>query len=79
MKASAKMELESIKSELNAIIREMDDISGGLKRDFVGIGSEQCARCVDRVNEQYRLVKTKLESMNTTQVNAGVAKAGGVR
>lgn len=79
MKASAKMELESIKSELNAIIREMDDISSGLKRDFVGIGCEQCARCVDRVNEQYRLVKTKLENMNTTQVNAGVAKAEGAR
>lgn len=49
MDSSAKYELASIKRELSSIIDELSDISNGVRNDFVGIGSDQCANCIDRV------------------------------
>jgi len=41
MDASAQRELYSIKVELNNIIREMEDISTGIRNGFIGIGNEK--------------------------------------
>ncbi len=75
MNASALAELASIKRELDSIIRELDDISNGVRRDFVGIGNDQCANCIDRVTGQYRWVKLKLDNMDTSTVTESYAKA----
>lgn len=77
MDANAQAELDGIKNELNAIIRELESISGGVRRDFVGIGNEQCAICIDRVTEQYRIVKSKLDHLDTVKVTESFAEAHG--
>lgn len=77
MKANARAELESIKIELDSIIRELDDISNGIRRDFTGIGNVQCANCIDTVISQYRTVKRKLNNMDTKTVTESYAKSHG--
>lgn len=77
MNASARAELASIKRELNSIISELDSISSGVRRDFVGIGNDQCANCIDRVTNQYRYVKRKLDNMDTSTVTESYARAHG--
>lgn len=77
MNASARAELASIKRELNSIISELDSISSGVRRDFVGIGNDQCANCIDRVANQYRYVKRKLDNMDTSTVTESYARAHG--
>lgn len=75
MNANAQAELASIKRELNSIISELESISNGVRQDFVGIGNDQCANCIDRVINQYRYVKRKLDYMNTSTVTESYAKA----
>lgn len=75
MDANAKAELASIKVELNSIISELDSISDGVRQDFVGVGNEQCANCLDRAINQYRAVKRKLDNINTTVVTESYAEA----
>ena len=77
MNASARAELASIKRELNSIISELDSIASGVRRDFVGIGNDQCANCIDRVTNQYRYVKRKLDNMDTSTVTESYARAHG--
>lgn len=77
MDANARAELASIKRELNSIISELESISGGVRRDFVGIGNDQCASCIDRVVNQYRYVKRKLDNMDTSTVTESYARAHG--
>lgn len=77
MNASARAELASIKRELNSIISELDSISSGVRRDFVGIGNDQCANCIDRVTNQYRYVKRRLDNMDTSTVTESYARAHG--
>ena len=42
--------LYNIKRELASIIRELNDISSGVRNDFQGIGSERCADVINKVN-----------------------------
>ena len=75
MDTDARAELASIKQELSSIITELDSIADGVRSDFVGIGNEQCASCIDRVADQYRYVKRKLDNMDTSTVTESYAKA----
>ena len=75
MDAGARYELSEIKRELNSIISELESISSGVKADFTGIGNEQCASCIDRVVNQYRYVKRKLDNMDTNTVTESFAQA----
>lgn len=77
MNTSARSELASIKAELNSIINELDSISRGVRNDFTGIGNVQCASCIDRVANQYRIVKRKLDHLDTTTVTQSFASAHG--
>jgi len=84
MNQSARYELESIKGELNSIISELEDISRGVRKDFVGIGNDKCADCIDRVLNQYYVVRNKLKYLDTNTVTESFAQAhgssgGGVR
>lgn len=66
MDAKAKKELDSIKSELNSIIRELDDIAGDIRRDFDGIGENACASRIEAVSGKYRTVLKKLRNIDVS-------------
>lgn len=68
MDANAQYELYLIKKELQGIINELDDVASGIKKDFVNIGNEQCAACISRVADKYRIVKRKLDNIDTNKV-----------
>lgn len=77
MDARASSELYSIKRELRLIISEMENISSGVRRDFVGIGSNQCADAIDKVINNYYTVQRKLNNMDTSTVTESYAEAHG--
>lgn len=77
MDISAKNELSSIKSELNSIIGELESVSQGIRSDFVGIGNEKCADCIDRVLNQYYYVRRKLENLDTSTVTDSYLQSNG--
>lgn len=82
MDANARAELNAIKSELNSIIRELESISYGVRKDFVGIGNDKCADCINKVINQYYYVKRKLDNLDTSTVTDSYAQShggGGVR
>lgn len=77
MNAAAQNELYQIKRELLEIINQLDSISQGIRRDFIGIGSEQCAQCISNAASQYRMVKRKLDNMDTSKVTEEFARSHG--
>lgn len=77
MDANARNELESIKRELNSIIAELESISWGVRRDFVGIGNDRCADCIDGVLSNYYGVRNRLNNLDTTTVTDAYAQTHG--
>ena len=77
MHARAINELASIKRELNSIISELEEISAGVRNDFVGIGNERCADCINRVLNQYYVVRRKLNNLDTSTVTDSYAQSHG--
>ncbi len=71
MDQAALNELNSIKSELRSIMRELDSISDGIRYDFKNIGNEKCADCIDRVRSEYSSVLRKLENIDTSELIEG--------
>ena len=69
MNVDAKKELDSIKTALSAEIRELEDISSGLRREFQGIGTERCVEVIDGVISKYRTVLRKLNNIDVNDVN----------
>lgn len=60
MDASARAELNAIKSELRSIITELENISSGLRREFKGIGADVCAKRIDDAVSNYEAAYRKL-------------------
>lgn len=77
MDANARNELNAIKRELNSIIAELESISGGIRNDFIGIGNDKCADCIDRVLNNYYTVRRKLNNMDTSTVTESYAQTHG--
>lgn len=77
MDAKAKAELASIKKELDSIIRELESISNGVRKDFSGIGNDKCADCIDKVLDQYYIVRKKLKNLDTNTIAEAFAKSNG--
>ena len=77
MDSGAKNELYSIIRELNSIISELESISQGVRGDFVGIGNDKCADCIDRTLNQYYYVRRKLNNLDTYTVTESFAKSHG--
>lgn len=77
MDANARYELNCIKKELDSIISELESIRNGVKKDFAGIGNEQCAVCIDRVLNKYYYVSRCLRNLDTTTVTEEFAEAHG--
>ena len=65
MTKGAQQEVAGIKAELRSIIIELESIRNGVKRDFQGIGNENCAKSIDSVILQYKNVLRKLDNMDT--------------
>ena len=63
MNAAAEQELQGIKDSLRGVIRDLQEISRGVRYGFTGIGNDLCANCIDRVIEKYQGVLTKLNNM----------------
>lgn len=63
MDSATRREISSIKTELQSIINELDNISIGLKTDFKNIGNDKCAQVVANVADRYRNVKKKLNNI----------------
>ena len=70
MDTATRRELDGIKEDLNAIIRELEGISSGVRSDFLNVGNDKCANSIDSVITKYRYVKTKLNNMDTDTVTA---------
>lgn len=68
MSSNAQGELNSIKSELQSIINELDDISNGIRIEFSNIGNDTVAQCVSRVADTYRDVKKMLDRVNVKNI-----------
>lgn len=62
------MSLEYCRNELRSIIRELESIENGVRSDFVGIGSELCADCLQRVENKYEYVLQKLNNVDTNRL-----------
>lgn len=77
MTSKARNELESIKAELNSIIKELEDISGHIRHDFVGIGNDKCANCIDKILSNYYTVKRKLNNMDTNTIMESFLNSNG--
>lgn len=77
MDSGARNELNSIIKELNSIITEMESISRGVRCDFMNIGNDKCADCIDKVLNNYYTVKEKFDSMDTSTVAENYAQAHG--
>lgn len=76
MDQKAVNELNSIKSELRSIIRELDSIADGVRGDFKNIGNDKCANCIDNVKNEYQNVLRTLNNINTSDLN-GSSGGGG--
>ena len=68
MHRQSRKELDSIKQALDGVIRELNAISTGVRDHFKGIGSEQCADCIDHVTSTYRRARRQLDQINTSKV-----------
>lgn len=62
-----KAELASIKAELNAIIKEMEGISIGIRNNFKGIGNEKCSESIDSVINRFYQVRKVLNNIKITE------------
>ena len=67
MATDVEYELEAIKAEMRSIISELEDISRGVRNDFVGVGNDLCSNCIDRAVSQYYNVLGKLNRINLAE------------
>ena len=77
MNAQTRRELYSIKEELILIITELENISYGVGKDFIGIGSDKCSGSLNLVIDDYYKVQRKLNNMDTSTVTESFARAHG--
>ncbi|MED4014539.1 MULTISPECIES: hypothetical protein [Sutcliffiella] len=71
---SGQHELYAIKRELLSIIDEIDSIAAGINKDFVGIGNEKCTSRLNKIANNYRNVKYKLDRIDTSKLSEQFAK-----
>ena len=60
--------LSECRRELSSIISELRDIEWGIRHDFVGIGQDKAADCVDRVADKYDGVLRRLYNVDTNRL-----------
>lgn len=62
------MSLEYCRNELRSILMELESIENGVRNDFVGIGSELCADCLQKVENKYEYVLQRLNNVDTNRL-----------
>ena len=60
--------LNYVRNELGSIIRELNDISSGMRNNFQGIGSERCADVISNVAVQYHEALRKLNRIDASKL-----------
>lgn len=60
MKPHVQRKINNIIYEINAISRELDQISNDINREFKGIGSVKCATSLQTAADNYRRVGYEL-------------------
>lgn len=69
MDAQTSSELNRIKNDFGSLINELKDIAFGIRKDFQGIGNDQCASCVENLINQCVAAKSKLENIDTNKLS----------
>ena len=64
------MNLEECKREMRSIIREMQDIEGGVRRDFSNIGQNLFADSIDKIISKYEYVSRELNKVDQNLLSA---------
>ncbi|MCA1030226.1 hypothetical protein LCL95_04135 [Bacillus timonensis] len=59
MDHQAKLQLDTIITDINTIIKNLNNVSQELSQ-FKGIGSEYCAQRLNRIASDYQKLKTNL-------------------
>lgn len=72
MEQNLNIELKQITSELQEIISVMERISGGIRSDFRGIGSEYCASCLNNVAKEFRTTAKNIEQTKAAVPPQGI-------
>lgn len=62
-------EVSSIIQELSNIINELEGIESDLRTKFKGINTEKCAEAVRSKINQYYTAKSKLQTIDRSQVD----------
>lgn len=60
--------LNSCRSELRSIIQELQSIEDGIRSEFVGIGQDKCANCIDNTVSKYQYVLRRLNNVDTNRL-----------
>jgi hypothetical protein len=55
--------IDSLIVETLSIARELDEISQGIKREFMGIGADKCAAAIQFMANKYRYVSNELRKI----------------
>jgi hypothetical protein len=63
MDKAVQHKIASLIEDINAIARELDDISRGIGTEFKGIGSAKCASSLQNAAEKYRRVGHELRKI----------------
>lgn len=64
MDNNSKKELDSIRLELSSVIRELQDISNGIRKDFDGIDSCLCSNCINTVIAKCKKAQEQLKKLD---------------
>ena len=56
--------LNDIQDDLRFVLSELKEIETGLRTEFRGIGTEQCADHLHQIAEQYRNLQTRLRELD---------------
>ena len=58
------MNLSECKTEMRSIVRELQDIEWGVRRDFTGIGEQLCGDCINKIVGKYQYVSRELDKVD---------------
>ena len=60
--------LNECREEVRSIIKELQEIEDGVRRDFVNIGQDLCGDCIRKIGVKYVVVLTKLNNVNYNRI-----------
>lgn len=61
-------ELTEVSSKIDFIIKELDDISNGVRSNLDGIGNDICASSLEAMADNYRDIKRKVDNVSNEEL-----------